>query len=103
MFEKALAHTIVSCPDVEQEVRWKMIASLLPNRTPEDIGKRYERLVSDVQKIESGQNVTVTYKVSTKDSDTAVPEKDDEVWIKKMKNVQKQQQSSYTAALKRKK
>ena len=61
MFEKGLAHTIVSCPDIAQEVRWKMIASLLPNRSPEEIGKRYDKLISDVKSIESGQNVTVTY------------------------------------------
>ena len=111
MFEKGLAHTIVSCPDIAQEVRWKMIASLLPNRSPEEIGRRYDKLISDVKSIESGQNVTVTYvhylnsshsntkthslslthryKISTKDTEPIV-KKDDEGWIKN--KLQKAQQ-----------
>ena len=93
MFEKGLAHTIVSCPDIAHEVRWKMIASLLPNRTPEEIGKRYDKLIADVQSIESGQNVTVTYKVSTKDAEAVVKQDDDGKWIEKLQKAQKKHSS----------
>lgn len=57
VFEQALA--------VYEEAdagRWEKIAALLPGKTPDNVRRRYEKLLLDVARIEGGKQVMVYYR-----------------------------------------
>jgi Myb-like DNA-binding domain len=47
----------------EDAERWTKIASLLPEKSPEDVRRRYQKLMYDVTRIEAGGEVALEYKV----------------------------------------
>jgi Myb-like DNA-binding domain len=49
--------------DEDDTERWTKIASLLPEKSPDDVRTRYQKLMYDITRIEAGMTVTVEYKV----------------------------------------
>ena len=69
IFENGLARY-----DETTSNRWEVISKLIPGKTGEDVRKRYQKLLYDIARIESGEEVVLHYKSSlTSDAAVAAP------------------------------
>ncbi|KAG5186237.1 hypothetical protein JKP88DRAFT_195649 [Tribonema minus] len=64
--EETVFENGLSTFDEDDLERWNKIASLLPEKSPEDVRRRYQKLMYDVTRIEAGMQVSLEYKVKAR-------------------------------------